>query len=61
MLTGKLVRVRHARNRLVPQYLAPANEGWIGLAGELLYAYRSAAGRTGFAGSCSRRAGRPRG
>ena len=44
MLTGKLVRVRHARNRLLPQYLDPANEGWLGLAEELLLAYRSAAG-----------------
>jgi predicted nuclease of restriction endonuclease-like RecB superfamily len=46
MLTGKLVRVRHARNKLVPLYLDPANEGWLGLAEELLYAYRGAAGRT---------------
>jgi predicted nuclease of restriction endonuclease-like RecB superfamily len=46
MLTGKLVRVRHARNKLVPQYLDPANGGWLGLADELLYAYRAAPGRT---------------
>src|SRR5947208_15717355 len=46
MLTGKLVRVRHARNKLLPQYLDPANEGWLGLAEQLLFAYRTAPGRT---------------
>src|SRR5437660_6208330 len=46
MLTGKLVRVRHARNRLLPQYLDTANEGWLALAEQLLFAYRSAPGRT---------------
>src|SRR5918912_3927755 len=46
MLTGKLVRVRHARNKLVPLYLDPANEGWLGLAEQLLFVYRSAPGRT---------------
>src|SRR6266481_2635755 len=46
MLTGKQVRVRHARNKLIPQYVDPVNEGWLGLAEELLFAYRSAPGRT---------------
>jgi predicted nuclease of restriction endonuclease-like RecB superfamily len=46
MLTGKLIRVRHARNKLVPLYLDPANEGWLGLAEQLLFVYRSAVGRT---------------
>src|SRR4051812_121632 len=46
MLTGKLVRVRHARNKLVPLYLDPHNEGWRALAEQLLLAYRSAVGRT---------------
>ena len=46
MLTGKLVRVRHARNKLVPLYLDPAHEGWRGLADQLLFVYRSAEGRT---------------
>src|SRR5205823_1417903 len=46
MLTGKLVRVRHARNKLVPLYLDPANEGWLALAEQLLFVYRSAPGRT---------------
>lgn len=46
MLTGKQVRVRHARNKLIPQYVDPANEGWLAVAGQLLCAYRSAPGRT---------------
>lgn len=40
MLTGKLVRVRHARNRLVPQYLAPADSQWLGVAEQLLSIFR---------------------
>ena len=47
MLTGKLVRVRHARNRLVPHVPRPrttaAGSGW---RSRLLLAYRDAAGRT---------------
>jgi predicted nuclease of restriction endonuclease-like RecB superfamily len=46
MLTGNLVRVRHVRNRLVPQYLNPASEDWLGVAEQLLFVYREAAGRT---------------
>lgn len=46
MLTGKLVRVRHARNRLVPMYLNPHADDWLGVAEQLLFAYRDAAGRT---------------
>jgi predicted nuclease of restriction endonuclease-like RecB superfamily len=46
MLTGKLVRVRHARNRLVPMYLPPHSADWLGVAEQLLYIYRDAAGRT---------------
>lgn len=46
MLTGKLVRVRHARNRLIPQYLEPGNAGWLGVAEQLLFAFRSSPGRT---------------
>ena len=46
MLTGKLVRVRHARNRLVPMYLPPHSSDWLGVADQLLYVYRDAAGRT---------------
>jgi hypothetical protein len=46
MLTGKMVRVRHARNRLVPIYLNPASDDWLGAAEQLLFVYRDAAGRT---------------
>lgn len=46
MLTGKLVRVRHAKNRLVPQYLEPASTAWQGLAEQLLLVFRDSAGRT---------------
>lgn len=46
MLTGKLVRVRHARNRLVPLYLEATDPHWLGVAESLLLAYRDAAGRT---------------
>mgnify|MGYP003342748553 CR=1 FL=1 len=46
MLTGKMVRVRHAKNRLVPLYVEPNDEGLRALAGQLLLAYRGAPGRT---------------
>ena len=46
MLTGKLIRVRHARQKLVPAYLDADNPGWLRLAEQLILAYRDAAGRT---------------
>jgi predicted nuclease of restriction endonuclease-like RecB superfamily len=46
MLTGKLVRVRQVRNRLVPQYLDPADPRWLDVAEQLLVVYRDAPGRT---------------
>src|SRR5437764_10259407 len=46
MLTGKLVRVRHAKNKLIPQYVKPADEGLLALAEQILLAYRNAPGRT---------------
>jgi predicted nuclease of restriction endonuclease-like RecB superfamily len=46
MLTGKLVRVRHARNKLVPQYLNPRDPDWLGVAEQLLFAFRDSPGRT---------------
>ncbi len=46
MLTGKLVRVRHARNKLVPLYLDPRDKNWLGVAEQLLCAFREAPGRT---------------
>ena len=36
MLTGKLVRVRHAKNKLVPQYVDPGNAALRALAEQLL-------------------------
>jgi len=41
-----MVRVRHAKNRLIPQYVPPADEGLLGLAEQILLAYRNAPGRT---------------
>jgi predicted nuclease of restriction endonuclease-like RecB superfamily len=46
MLTGKLVRVRHARNKLLPLYLNPRDPNWLGVAEQLLLAFRDAPGRT---------------
>ena len=46
MLTGKLVRVRHAKNKLVPQYVDPGNAALRALAEQLLATYRTSAGRT---------------
>jgi uncharacterized protein len=46
MLTGKLVRVRHAKNRLIPQYVDPGNAALRALAEQLIAAYRTSAGRT---------------
>jgi predicted nuclease of restriction endonuclease-like RecB superfamily len=46
MLTGKLVRVRHAKNRLVPQYVDPGNAALRALAEQMLATYRASAGRT---------------
>ncbi len=46
MLTGKLVRVRFARNKLTPLYLSPTDRNWLGVAEQLLFAFRDAPGRT---------------
>ncbi len=46
MLTGKLVRVRHAKNRLIPQYVPPHDETLRALAEQILLAYRNGPGRT---------------
>ena len=35
MLTGKLVRVRHAKNKLVPQYVDPGNAALLALAEQI--------------------------
>src|SRR4051812_566252 len=46
MLTGKLVRVRYARDRILPHYLNPEDAGWLELAEELLALFRGQAGRS---------------
>jgi hypothetical protein len=46
MLTGKQVRVRFARERIIPYYLDPADEQWQVVAEQLLDMYRAAEGRT---------------
>ena len=46
MLTGKQVRVRFARNKLVPQYLDGHSDHWLGVAEQLLLVFRDSPGRT---------------
>ncbi len=46
MLTGKLVRVKHARNKLVPMYIHAADPNWHGVAEQLLFIYRDSPGHT---------------
>jgi predicted nuclease of restriction endonuclease-like RecB superfamily len=46
MLTGKLVRVRYARDRIVPHYLDPADAAWLEVAERLLELFRGQDGRT---------------
>src|SRR5262249_5253670 len=40
MLTGKMVRVRYARDRIVPQYLDSGDAAWLEVAGRLLGLFR---------------------
>src|ERR1700739_705064 len=46
MLTGNQVRVRHAKNRLIPQYLNKEEAEWQAVAERLLELYRAAQGCT---------------
>jgi hypothetical protein len=46
MLTGKLVRVRYARDHIVPQYLDAADAQWLQVAEQLLGIFRASAGAT---------------
>src|SRR5262249_14710607 len=46
MLTGKQVRVRYARDRIIPYYLDPDDENWRLLAEQLLELYRAQDGHT---------------
>jgi predicted nuclease of restriction endonuclease-like RecB superfamily len=46
MLTGKMVRVRYARDRIVPYYLDAADPTWLEVAERLLELFRTQEGRT---------------
>lgn len=46
MLIGKMVRVRFARNRIVPHYLDTSDDSWLEVAERLLELYRGQEGRT---------------
>src|SRR5207253_4567746 len=46
MLTGKMVRVRFARERLLPYYLDTESENWLEVAEALLEIFRDKEGRT---------------
>jgi predicted nuclease of restriction endonuclease-like RecB superfamily len=46
MLTGNLVRVRHARNLIVPYYLDADDPQWLAAAEQLLELFRGQNGRT---------------
>lgn len=46
MLTGKLVRVRYARDRIIPQYLDTSDQAWLEVAERLLEIFRTQDGRT---------------
>src|SRR5437899_5983962 len=46
MLTGKLVRVRYSRNRLIPSYLDVTDRDWHEIAQLLLEVFREMKGKT---------------
>ncbi len=46
MLTGKMVRVRYARDRILPCFLDTADPAWLEVAGRMLEIFRAPAGRT---------------
>src|SRR5262245_37018216 len=46
MLTGKMVRVRYARDRIVPSYLDVSDPAWLETADRLLALFRGQEGRT---------------
>jgi uncharacterized protein len=46
VLTGNLVRVKFAKNKITPQYLAQSHGGWLGLAEQLILGFRDSPGRT---------------
>jgi predicted nuclease of restriction endonuclease-like RecB superfamily len=46
MLTGKMVRVRYARDHIIPQYLDATDPQWLQVAEQLLGIFRSSNGST---------------
>lgn len=46
MLTGKQVRVRVVKTKILPQYIHPDNREWKTVAEQLLFVYRDSVGRT---------------
>lgn len=46
MLTGKLLRVRFARDKIIPVYIDAANPSWVAAAERLLELFRGQEGRT---------------
>jgi predicted nuclease of restriction endonuclease-like RecB superfamily len=46
MLTGKMVRVRYARDRIVPHYIDAADPAWVETAERLLELFRGQEGKT---------------
>src|SRR6516225_8028171 len=46
MLTGNLVRVRYARQRIIPYLIDAADRDWLASAGRLLELFRGQEGRT---------------
>jgi predicted nuclease of restriction endonuclease-like RecB superfamily len=46
MLTGKMVRVRYVRDRLVPCYLDVAEPQWLDLAAQLIELFRASVGQS---------------
>ena len=46
MLTGKMVRVRYARDRIIPHYIDITDPAWVETAGRLLELFRGQEGKT---------------
>ena len=46
MLTGKMVRVRYARDRIIPHYIKTADPAWLETAERLLELFRGQEGKT---------------
>ena len=59
MLTGKMVRVRYARDRIIPVYLDTQDSIWQEAADRLLALFRDQEGRTRGEGAVNRSRGSP--